>query len=243
MKKLYLFSLFFTCLTISAQQVTVTHRVDVTDYLSGGAALDPSGIRIAGNFATNGATTNGIALVDWTPTDAAGAMSDADGDNVWEITIEYPNPGDTVYYKFVNGDWGADESVTDTVCGGGGQFGSDRIFAIPSSSTGYTYCWAACTQCDGNPSIINNITTSNIVTISPNPAHENTNFNLTLNASGFVSINLFDITGKLIANVKNNFLSKGSHVIPYNTSKLNSGIYIYQIEHEKQLISGKLIIK
>ena len=224
-------------------QVSITHRVDVTDYLAGGATLDPTGIRIAGNFADAGATTGGVSLVNWSPTDAGSAMTDADGDNIWEITIDYPTSGDTVYYKFVNGDWGADESVTDTVCGGGGGFGSDRIFAIPSTSTGYTYCWASCTQCDGNPSSTNNINTSSNFSISPNPANENTTFNLTLTTNGLVNINIFDITGKFIDNVNNDFLSKGSHVIPYNTSNLNSGIYIYQIEAGKQLISGKLIKK
>lgn len=224
-------------------QVSITHRVDVTDYLAGGATLDPTGIRIAGNFADAGATTGGVSLVNWSPTDAGGAMTDADGDNIWEITIDYPSSGDTVYYKFVNGDWGADESVTDTVCGGGGGFGSDRIFAIPSSSTGYTYCWASCTQCDGNPASIASINTSNIINISPNPASENTNFNLTLHTNGLVSINLFDITGKLIDNVSTNYLNKGVHSIAYNTSKLNSGIYIYQVETGKQLSSGKLIVK
>ena len=53
-----------------------------------------------------------VVFENWSPTDAGGAMTDADGDNIWEITIDYPTSGDTVYYKFVNGDWGADESAT-----------------------------------------------------------------------------------------------------------------------------------
>ena len=51
--------LLFISLTMFAQ-VSVTHRVDATDCLAGGATLDPTGIRIAGNFADAGATTGGV---------------------------------------------------------------------------------------------------------------------------------------------------------------------------------------
>lgn len=241
MKKLYLFTLSLITLTISAQ-VSVTHRVDITDYLGSGATLDPSGIRIAGNFATNGATAGGTSMVDWSPTDAGGAMSDADGDNIWEITIDYPNSGDTLYYKFVNGDWGADESVTDTLCGGGGGFGSDRIFAIPASSTGFTYCWAACTQCDGSASTIIENNFSNIK-LSPNPANGITNFYFDSKNASQTNISIYDITGKLVDNVLNTMTSSGSHKIEYNTSIMNAGVYIYKLSSGAYNSTGKLIIQ
>ena len=71
-------------------QVSITYRVDVTDYLAGGETVDPTGIRIAGNFGTNMATTAGSTMVDWSPTDAGGAMTDLGG-NIWEITIDFPS--------------------------------------------------------------------------------------------------------------------------------------------------------
>ena len=241
MKKLYLITLTLITLSISAQ-VSVTHRVDITDYLAGGATLDPTGIRIAGNFADNGATVGGTSLVNWSPTDAAGAMSDADGDNIWEITIDYPSSGDTLYYKFVNGDWGTDESVNDTLCGGGGGFGTDRIFAIPASSTGFTYCWASCTQCDGSPSTIMEYNINNME-LSPNPANGFTTFYFDSKNTSKTDISLYDITGKLVDNVTNTVLGKGSHAIEYNTSSLNAGVYIYKLSSGNQSTTGKLIKK
>ena len=46
MKKIYFLLSIITTISLSAQ-VSITHRVDITDYLAGGAAtLDPTGIRI-----------------------------------------------------------------------------------------------------------------------------------------------------------------------------------------------------
>ena len=241
MKKIYLSIFSLITFSISAQ-VSVTHRVDVTDYIAGGSTIDPTGIRIAGNFGDNGATTGGTSMVNWTPTDAGGAMSDADGDNIWEITIDYPNPGDTVFYKFVNGDWGADESVTDTLCGGGGGFGSDRIFAIPSSSTGFTYCWAAFTQCDGSAASISENNVNNL-SLSPNPTNGLTTFYFENKNANMTNISVYDITGKLVDNVANTLIGIGSNSIEYNTSILTPGVYIYKLSSGTQTITGKLIKK
>jgi hypothetical protein len=241
MKKIYFLLSLITTLSMSAQ-VSITYRVDITDYLAGGSApLDATGIRIAGNFGTNMATTAGVSMVDWSPTDAGSAMTDL-GNNLWEITIDYPSSGDTVYFKFVNGDWGADESVSDTVCGGGGGFGTDRIFAIPASNTGLTFCWASCTQCDGSAA---NIIESNInnVSVSPNPSQNYTIFNFNVKNSNETNISIYDITGKLVDNVINSVLNSGLQSVEYNTSHLNNGIYIYKISSENEDITGKLIIK
>lgn len=240
MKKIYFLLSIITTISLSAQ-VSITYRVDVTDYLAGGETVDPTGIRIAGNFGTNMATTAGATMIDWSPTDAGGAMTDLGG-NIWEITIDFPSSGDTVYYKFVNGDWGADESVSDTVCGGGGGFGTDRIFAIPASNTGLTFCWASCTQCDGSPA---NIIESNItnLSVSPNPSENYTIFNFNVKNSNETTISIYDITGKLVDNVINRVTTSGSQSVEYNTSLLTKGIYIYKINSKNEDITGKLIVK
>ena len=97
--------------------------------------MAPNGIRIAGDFGTNGALSSGLSMLDWNPTDVSGAMSDPDGDNIWSITVDYGSSHNGIqYYKFVNGDWGGDESVSDTVCGGAGGFLQIGIGTYPPSS-------------------------------------------------------------------------------------------------------------
>ena len=242
MKKIYFLLSLITTLSMSAQ-VSITYRVDITDYLAGGATLDATGIRIAGNFGTNMATTAGVSMVDWSPTDAGSAMTDL-GSNLWEITIDYPSSGDTVEYKFVNGDWGSglDEQMTDTACGGLGGFGSNRFIIIPDSSTGFTFCWNSCTQCDSSAA---NIIESNItnVSVSPNPSENYTNFNFNVKNSNETNISIYDITGKLVDNVINRVTTSGSQSVEYNTSLLTKGIYIYKINSKNEDITGKLIIK
>ena len=119
---------------------------------------------------------------------------------------------------------------------------SDRIFAISASNTGFTYCWASCTQCDGSAA---NIIESNItnVSVSPNPCENFTTFNFNLKNSNETNISIYDITGKLVDNVINSVITRGSQSVEYNTSNLNNGIYIYKINSDNEDITGKLIIK
>ena len=176
-------------------------------------------------------------MIDWSPTDAGGAMTDL-GNNVWEITIDYPSSGDTVEYKFVNGDWGADEQMTDTACGGLGGFGSNRFIIVDASSTGYTYCWNSCTQCDGSAAnMVNQHANVSVVKSSENY----TIFNFNVKNSNEATI-LICITGKLVDNVINRVTTSGSQSVEYNTSLLTEG-YIYKIISKDEDITGKLIVK
>lgn len=129
--------------------VTVTYQVDVTEYLAGGATLNVDGIRVGGNFSTVGAS-----LPDWTPSNAACAMTDL-GSGLWSIAVTYPASaiGTTQLYKFVNGDWGTNEGggsslIATDGCGtndGGGNI--NRTLVIPATNTTYTYCWDKCVAC------------------------------------------------------------------------------------------------
>ena len=76
---------------------------------------------------------------------------------------------------------------------------------------------------------VNEVILNDIVNVAPNPANDNTNFNIILRNNKEVNIDLYDLTGKLIDNVTNSYMSKGVHSISYNTSNLNSGIYIFQV--------------
>ena len=148
----------------SGNPVNITYNVDINDYLAGGATLASNGIRIAGNFGANGALSSGFTMPDWNPTDTACAMSDPDGDNIWSITISYGSlpVGTQQFYKFVNGNWGGDESVNDPLCGGAGGFGSDRFLVLPSNDSVVCYKWATCTSC-GNSTTGNDLALQGII--------------------------------------------------------------------------------
>ena len=91
-------------------QVTVVFAVDVTDYTA--APIAANGIRIGGNFADHGA----VGVVNWSPSDASCAMTDQ-GNNIWAIAVTFDaaNVGDTLSFKFVNGNWGTNEGATGSL--------------------------------------------------------------------------------------------------------------------------------
>jgi hypothetical protein len=138
-------------------QVNVTFKVDITEYLAGGATLSADGMRIGGNFADNAAENGGTAMVSWTPSDANSAMTD-EGSNVWSITVTFPaeSVGNTQLFKFVNGDWGTNEgtsgsTIADDGCGvddGAGNI--NREMVVPAEDVTYLWCYDSCFTCDGN---------------------------------------------------------------------------------------------
>ncbi len=233
MKKIFtLFSM--VALSLSAMsQVTVTYRVDITDYLAAGNTLNANGIRVGGNFTDNAST-----LPNWTPSDATCAMTDL-GSNIWSIDVTYPQTsvGNTQMYKFVNGDWGTNEGTdaANTIgadgCGtddGGGNV--NRTLVIPATNTTLCFVWDNCTSCLTS-SITENVIEN--VVVSPNPTSESTNF--TFASSVEASITLFDLAGKVVASKV-----ETGNVINVNTSSLNDGIYIYQVKVGNNVTTGKI---
>ena len=103
-------------ITMVSAQVTVTYKVDISNYLAGGATLGANGIRIGGNF-----TALNSPLPDWTPSAVQCGMTNT-GNNIWSISVTYPSTsvGQTQTYKFVNNNWGTNEGVAGSTIASGG---------------------------------------------------------------------------------------------------------------------------
>lgn len=221
-------TLVFVCASFFGfSQVNVTYQVDITNYLAAGNTLDPTGIRVGGDFTTQGST-----VADWTPTDASAALTDL-GNNIWSITVQYPaaSVGNTQSYKFVNGDWGTNEGTdpgtTIAVDGCGIDDGSGNInrqTVIPSADITYTFCWDSCFQCNGDaPTASLEDDIFNALTVTPNPSINEVTFDFG-DVLDDVAIRIYDLSGKLVSNTE---ASTGSAII--NISDLHSGSYIYTL--------------
>jgi hypothetical protein len=215
--------------TAAFSQVTVTYQVDITEYIAGGVALDPNGIRVGGNF-----TTAGASIPDWTPSDPASAMTDL-GNGLWSIAVTYPatSVGTTQLYKFVNGNWGTNEGVATSLiaedgCGtddGGGNI--NRTLVIPSAAATYTFCWDKCAACISSIDEVNKV---NVVAF-PNPATDVVNFQV--DVADYV-ITLTDLAGKTVAT---------STTSTIEMSGLSSGAYLYKVVTNNGTATGKVTKK
>lgn len=245
MKKIYALGLaVFAAMSLNAQ-VSVTFKVDVTDYIGGGETIAANGVRIGGNFGDNGSTT-----ASWNPTDASCALTD-EGNNVWSITVEFPDSaaGNTQLYKFVNGDWGSNEGLTGSTiatdgCGvddGGGNI--NRTLEIPASNLELEFCWDACFKCDGSDPVlvgVNDVKLVSDFTVAPNPAVNATRFSFSLAQSENVTLKIYNILGAEVATVLNGTIAAGTHNVEANLDNLESGVYLYVLRAGNRAHQGKI---
>lgn len=133
MKKL-ISTLFLCGVIFSMQAVQVTFRVDMTNQTVSGA-----GVHLAGGFGSNG-------YPQWSP--GGIAMSDANADNIYEVTLDL-TANQTYQYKFINGNsWGSDETAIPGACNVGGN----RQITVGNTNTVLlVVCFNQCSFCSTNP--------------------------------------------------------------------------------------------
>ncbi|MGZ3865178.1 MAG: choice-of-anchor J domain-containing protein [Bacteroidia bacterium] len=79
------------------------------------------------------------------------------------------------------------------------------------------------------------------VGVYPNPFGEKTSIALSLDGEQNVSINVYDISGRFVAELVNKNLSEGNHCITWNAASSASGIYIARIMIGDNILTKKLI--
>lgn len=151
-------------LAFVSMAVNVTFRVDMT-----GLTVSGSGVHIAGAFGANG-------YPNWNP--GGIAMSDANSDNIYEVTLNL-SASTTYQYKFVNGNsWGQDENALP----GGCNVGGNRQMTVGASDMVLpVVCWMQCSFCASNPQfkqVTFKVDMQN-ETVSPNGVHLAGSFNFT----------------------------------------------------------------
>lgn len=79
--------------------------------------------------------------------------------------------------------------------------------------------------------------------VYPNPAADQVNFEYELTESGHYLLEVFDVTGKLVATLLNSDQSLGRHLLQWDAGALMPGIYFYRLSGEGQraMTSGNFI--
>ena len=76
----------------------------------------------------------------------------------------------------------------------------------------------------------------------PNPCSSTTSIEFVLPASEQISLNLYDINGRMIQQLANGINAAGIHEVNINTSSLNAGVYYYALETNSGIITRKMVV-
>ncbi|MEW6061474.1 MAG: M14 family zinc carboxypeptidase [Bacteroidota bacterium] len=76
----------------------------------------------------------------------------------------------------------------------------------------------------------------------PNPFNPNTTISFTLHTSGFVSLNVFDIVGRKVVSLVNEWKDRGRHEVRFNAETLAGGVYFYQLRTASATITNKMVL-
>jgi len=64
----------------------------------------------------------------------------------------------------------------------------------------------------------------------PNPFNSTTLINYGLSEAGYVSLNVYDISGRIVAELIDTQVTAGNHTIEWEAAKMTSGLYLLQLE-------------
>lgn len=80
------------------------------------------------------------------------------------------------------------------------------------------------------------------LTAYPNPFNPATSINFTLPDQAFVSLKVFDLLGREVAELVNEERKAGTHQVSFNGSNLASGIYLYRLEFGNTIIINRMTL-
>ncbi len=85
----------------------------------------------------------------------------------------------------------------------------------------------------GKPTGIEEVVSSGLVSVYPNPAKDNATVEFTLTESTNVQVQVLDAAGRVVNNVSNENMGAGVHKLNINTANMASGLYNVRIQTEK----------
>ncbi len=81
-----------------------------------------------------------------------------------------------------------------------------------------------------------------IVQNFPNPFNPSTNISVNILVAGEYRIRVYNVTGKVVTELENGFLSTGTHEYTFNGAGLTSGIYFFEIKSQTSVRAIKMIM-
>ena len=76
----------------------------------------------------------------------------------------------------------------------------------------------------------------------PNPFNPSTTIKFSIPKAGNVKLTVYDVLGKEVSTLVNNFLNAGEYNFQFNASNLASGIYLYRLESTNFVKTNKMLL-
>ncbi|HMN49459.1 MAG TPA: glycoside hydrolase family 3 C-terminal domain-containing protein [Ignavibacteriaceae bacterium] len=76
----------------------------------------------------------------------------------------------------------------------------------------------------------------------PNPFNPSTTISYQLPKNGFVTLKIYDVLGREVSTLVNEYKSAGNYTLNFDASNLSSGVYIYTICSADNVLSKKMIL-
>jgi len=76
----------------------------------------------------------------------------------------------------------------------------------------------------------------------PNPFNPSTKIKYSVAASEFISLKVYDILGKEIAVLVNEYKPAGNYEVNFYASKLSGGVYFYRLQSGTAVLAKKMIV-
>ncbi|MCU7496210.1 MAG: T9SS type A sorting domain-containing protein [Ignavibacteria bacterium] len=92
---------------------------------------------------------------------------------------------------------------------------------------------------DGKPSVVKDFA---LAQNYPNPFNPSTTIRYTVPSEGMVSLKVYNLIGKEVAQLVNESQAAGTHSIQFDASKLSSGIYFYELRTGSNVAAKKMIL-
>ncbi|MCH8495581.1 MAG: CHRD domain-containing protein [Balneolales bacterium] len=76
----------------------------------------------------------------------------------------------------------------------------------------------------------------------PNPFNPSTQIRFEVPQSGDVSLEVFDMTGRLVSTLVNGTVAAGTHTVSFDASSLSSGVYLYRLSAGQTLLVNRMTL-
>jgi hypothetical protein len=215
------------------QTYAVTLTVDMAFNELMGNVTSPNGVHVAGSFQSLIGATG-----DWQPGETP--LTNIPGTTKYTRTVQLPDGN--YEFKFLNGnDWGTDESVTDTVCGGAGGFGNNRFLEVNGGNVNIDVCFRYCVDCATVITETDDQALAAAVAVRPNPATSSTWLDVNFAQPTDINVHIVNSLGQTVYTATLTGISSQSTEL--NLSHIPAGVYQVVIRSDVSQTIRQLVVQ